>query len=196
MKKLEREEEIRLVQRCLAGEKEALEEFVSLFQKPLFNLAYRLCGNRDDAEDIAMEALVRALENLRFFKGESSLFTWLYRITVNIFYDNVKKKRELSYDQIRSDEEDEEEREIDFADEETLENEVERRNIQEIVQEEIAKLPAYYRTIIVLYDIEGFSYEEIGEMLQMPLGTIKSRLNRARQLLKRRLEKYRELFEG
>jgi RNA polymerase sigma-70 factor (ECF subfamily) len=195
MKKLEKEEEIKLVQRCLAGDEEALEEFVSHFQKPLFNLAYRLCGNRDDAEDIAQESLVRALENLKLFKGESSLYTWLYRITVNIFYDYTRKKRELSYDQLRYREE-ENESEVDFPSEETVEGEMEKRNIQEIVQMEIAKLPSYYRTVLVLYDIEGFSYEEICAMLQKPLGTVKSRLNRARQLLKQKLEKYRELFEG
>jgi RNA polymerase sigma-70 factor (ECF subfamily) len=195
MKKLEKEEEIKLVQRCLAGDEEALEEFVSHFQKPLFNLAYRLCGNRDDAEDIAQESLVRALENLRLFKGDSSLFTWLYRITLNIFYDYTRKRKELSYDQFRFGE-DEEEMEVDFPSEETLEMEIERKKIQEIVQEEIAKLPSYYRTVLILYDIEGFSYDEICEILQKPIGTIKSRLNRARQLLKQRLEKYRELFEG
>jgi RNA polymerase sigma-70 factor (ECF subfamily) len=195
MKKLEKEEEIKLVQRCLSGDEEALEEFVRHFQKPLFNLAYRLCGNRDDAEDIAQESLVRALENLKLFKGESSLFTWLYRITINIFYDYTRKKKELSYDQMRYGEE-EDEGEVDFPSEETVERETEKRNIQEIVQGEIAQLPSHYRTVLVLYDIEGFSYDEICAMLQKPLGTVKSRLNRARQLLKQRLEKYRELFEG
>jgi RNA polymerase sigma-70 factor (ECF subfamily) len=194
MKRLEKEEEIRLVQRCLSGDEKALEEFVNHFQKPLFNLAYRLCGNRDDAEDIAQESLVRALENLKLFKGESSLFTWLYRIVVNLFYDYTRKKKEVSYDQFRSGEEDE--REMDFPSEQTVEGEAEKKDIQEIVQREIAQLPSYYRTVLVLYDIEGFSYDEICAMLQKPLGTVKSRLNRARQLLKQRLEKYRELFEG
>lgn len=195
MKKLTREEEIKLVRRCLAGEEEALEEFINLFQKSLFNLAYRLCGDRDNAEDIAQESLIRALENLRSFKGDSSLFTWLYRITTNIFYDHMRRRKEFSYDQWRYEEEGEE-KSIELQDEEaSVEGEVNRRNIQEIVQREIAKIPSHYRTVLVLYDIEGFSYEEICQILQKPLGTVKSRLNRARQILKRGLEKYRELFE-
>ncbi len=196
MKKLEREEETKLVKRCLLGEREALEEFVNLFQKPIFTLAYRLCGDRDDAEDIAQESLIRALENLRNFKGESSLFTWLYRITTNIFYDHMRKKKELSYNQMVYGEEDEERRRPELADEEaSIEKDVERKNIQEIVQKEIGEIPSYYRTVLVLYDIEGFSYEEICQILQKPIGTVKSRLNRARRILKKRLEKYRELFE-
>lgn len=195
MKKLEKEEELKLVKRCLSGEKEALEEFVNLFQKPIFNLAYRLCGDRDSAEDIAQESLIRALENLKHFKGESSLYTWLYRITTNIFYDHLRQRKELSYDQMVYGEE-EETTGLELPDEETsVEKEVERRDIQEIVRREIEKIPSYYRTVLVLYDIEGFSYEEICQILQKPLGTVKSRLNRARQLLKQRLEKYRELFE-
>jgi len=195
MKKLEKEEELKLVKRCLSGEKEALEEFVNLFQKPIFNLAYRLCGDRDSAEDIAQESLIRALENLKNFKGESSLYTWLYRITTNIFYDYLRQRKELSYDQMVYGEE-EETTGLELPDEETsVEKEVERKDIQEIVRREIEKIPSYYRTVLVLYDIEGFSYEEICQILQKPLGTVKSRLNRARQLLKQRLEKYRELFE-
>jgi len=195
MKKLEKEEELKLVKRCLSGEKEALEEFVNLFQKPIFNLAYRLCGDRDSAEDIAQESLIRALENLKHFKGESSLYTWLYRITTNIFYDHLRQRKEISYDQMVYGEE-EETTGLELPDEDTsVEKEVERRDIQEIVRREIEKIPSYYRTVLVLYDIEGFSYEEICQILQKPLGTVKSRLNRARQLLKQRLEKYRELFE-
>lgn len=195
MKKLEKEEELKLVKRCLSGEKEALEEFVNLFQKPIFNLAYRLCGDRDSAEDIAQESLIRALENLKHFKGESSLYTWLYRITTNIFYDYLRQRKELSYDQMVYGEE-EETTGLELPDEETsVEKEVERKDIQEIVRREIEKIPSYYRTVLVLYDIEGFTYEEICQILQKPLGTVKSRLNRARQLLKQRLEKYRELFE-
>jgi len=195
MKKLEKEEELKLVKRCLSGEKEALEEFVNLFQKPIFNLAYRLCGDRDSAEDIAQESLIRALENLKNFKGESSLYTWLYRITTNIFYDHLRQRKELSYDQMVYGEE-EETTGLELPDEDTsVEKEVERRDIQEIVRREIEKIPSYYRTVLVLYDIEGFSYEEICQILQKPLGTVKSRLNRARELLKQRLEKYRELLE-
>lgn len=196
MKKLEKEEEQRLIKNCLAGERDALEEFVRLFQKPVFNLAYRLCGDRDMAEDIAQEALLRALENLPRFKGESSLYTWLYRITTNIFYDNIRGSKELSYDQMSYNEEEGETKSVELPDEESsVEKDMERRDIQEIVQKEIAKLPTHYRTVLVLYDIEGFSYEEICGILQKPLGTIKSRLNRARKILKARLEKYRELFE-
>jgi len=195
MKKPPKEDEVKLVKRCLSGEKEALEEFVNLFRKPIFNLAYRLCGDRDNAEDIAQESLIRALENLGKFKGESSLYTWLYRITTNTFYDYVRKRKELSYDQLGYDEEGED-RGLDLPDEEaSVEKEFDRKNIQEIVQREIAKIPSHYRTVLVLYDIEGFSYEEICQILQKPLGTVKSRLNRARQMLKQRLEKHRELFE-
>lgn len=197
MKKLEKEEELKLVRRCLSGEKEAIEEFVNLFQKPIYNLAYRLCGDRDDAEDIAQESLIRALENLGSFKGESSLYTWLYRITTNIFYDYTRKRKELPYEQfLYGNEKEDELREWEIPDEETsVEKEAERKDIQEIVQREISKIPSYYRTVLVLYDIEGFTYEEICEILRKPLGTVKSRLNRARQLLKQRLEQYRELFE-
>ncbi len=194
MEKITREEEQELLKRCLKGDEEALEEFVRLFEKQVFNLAYRLSGDRDSASDIAHQALLRALGNLKSFRGESSLATWLYRITINVFYDYAKKgKREISYDQMEVGEEGER---VEIADEEMpLEEVVEREEVRRIVQREIACLPEYYRVVLVLYDIEGLSYAEICDMLKCPLGTVKSRLNRARLMLKERLERYRELLE-
>ncbi|MBS4201645.1 RNA polymerase sigma factor SigW [Bacillus sp. FJAT-49732] len=172
----------------LKGDQEAFGEIVELFKDKVFQLCYRMLGNRHEAEDIAQEAFVRAYVNIHSFNQGRKFSTWLYRIATNLCIDRIRKKKpdyfldaELAgtegltmYSQIA-------------AEGKSPDSEVETMELQEIVQQEILRLPDKYRVVIVLRYIDDLSLNEISEVLEMPLGTVKTRIHRAREALRKQL---------
>lgn len=172
----------------LKGDQEAFGEIVELFKDKVFQLCYRMLGNRHEAEDIAQEAFVRAYVNIHSFNQGRKFSTWLYRIATNLCIDRIRKKKpdyfldaELAgtegltmYSQIA-------------AEGKSPDSEVETMELQEIVQREILRLPDKYRVVIVLRYIDDLSLNEISEVLEMPLGTVKTRIHRAREALRKQL---------
>jgi len=172
----------------LKGDQEAFGEIVELFKDKVFQLCYRMLGNRHEAEDIAQEAFVRAYVNIHSFNQSRKFSTWLYRIATNLCIDRIRKKKpdyfldaELAgtegltmYSQIASEGK-------------SPDSEVETMELQEIVQREILRLPDKYRVVIVLRYIDDLSLNEISEVLEMPLGTVKTRIHRAREALRKQL---------
>lgn len=175
-----------LVERAKKGDVEAFEQLISQHQKTVYNIAYRLTGNHEDASDVAQEAFIRAYSSLADFRGDSSFATWLYRIVNNACLDELRKRKRqrLTYiDQTVSVDDGEISRQIaDTAG--GPEEALERVEIQRAVQESIDQLDYEYRIVLVMRDIQGYSYNEIAETLGLNLGTVKSRLNRARNALK------------
>jgi RNA polymerase sigma-70 factor (ECF subfamily) len=180
-------EENDLVKRAKAGDLNAYEQIIILYEKKVFGLIYNLIKNYDELEDIAQEVFIKVYRNLKNFKEESSLYTWIYRITVNVCIDEMKKRRKVvSIDEkIQLDD-----GEVDFqipdngkSLEEILEEKDERLRLMNCIN----KLPESARTMIVLRDIKEFSYQEISEILNINIGTVKSKINRARELLKKLL---------
>lgn len=171
-------------------EGEQLTDFDALFDEygdKVYGLAYRLMGDRDDAMDMSQEAFIKIFRKFKTFKGESTLSTWVYRIVYNTCMDQLRKRKggQLSiYD--RQDLTDD-----DASIEEIYETDERKR----VVQEALYKLNDDQRAIIVMRDIQGSSYEEIADILQCPLGTVKSRLSRARMALKEILKDNMELFD-
>jgi RNA polymerase sigma-70 factor (ECF subfamily) len=171
------------------SEQEFLEKHAGL----VFNLALRLTGNRADAEDLAQDALLRAVRALPGFRGESLASTWAYRITVNTWKNRVRfeKRRKfwhtVTLGLVGGDGEDET-RDVK-ADEPPLDAELEKRERSEAVQKALLQLEEDDRAIVLLRELEDKSYEEIGAVLGLPQGTVKSRLFRARAKLKTLLEK-------
>ena len=163
-------------------------EFLEQNAGPVYNLALRLTGNRADAEDVAQDALLRAVRALPGFRGDSQLSTWAYRITVNTWKNRVRaeKRRKfwstVSLGLISS--QDGETIQDVKADEPALDAELEKTERSATVQKALLKLDENDRAIVVLREIEEKSYEEIGEMLGLGQGTVKSRLFRARAKLK------------
>jgi RNA polymerase sigma-70 factor (ECF subfamily) len=171
-------------------EQELLEKHSAL----VFNLALRLTGNRSDAEDLAQDALLRALRALPGFRGDSLVSTWLYRITVNSWKNRVRSEkrrafwRTVTLGLITGEDRDGPARELpDHA--APIDAELETAERSTAVQKALLELDADDRAIVVLRDVEDRSYGEIGTVLGLPEGTVKSRLSRARAKLKTLLEK-------
>lgn len=165
-----------LILRSRAGDLEAYDDLVGIYQDRVYQIAYRLTGNREDAWDAAQEALIRAYQGLRSFRGDAGFGTWLYRITVNAALDVVRRRPPRAHD-------------LDpmgiAADDPALE--AARRDVQRRIHQAIAALPPGQRAAVVLRDVQGLSYEEIARIQQVPVGTVRSRLARARETLRRRL---------
>jgi RNA polymerase sigma-70 factor, ECF subfamily len=190
------EDEPKLIERCRGGDTGAFNILVRRYERTVFNTAYRLCGSYDDAADIAQEAFVRAWNNLKSFRGEAQFSTWIHRIVTNVFLDDRKKKRSRPTRSLDEDMElDENSVQRQYEDPspgpEALAEGDERRRI---LERAISTLPENQRTMIVLYHARGMAYEEIAEIMDLPMGTVKSRLNRARLALRDRLGTSAELF--
>jgi RNA polymerase sigma-70 factor (ECF subfamily) len=177
-----------LVERAKRGDVEAFEQLISQYERKVYNLAYRLTGSHEDASDVAQEAFIRAYSSLPEFRGDSSFATWLFRIANNACLDELRKRkrqRVTSLDEPLSTSDGEMDRQIALADEaDSPEHALERVEIQRAVQESINALDEEYRIAIVMRDIQGYSYNEIADALGINLGTVKSRINRARSALK------------
>lgn len=171
-----------IIERVLSGETEAFEQLVLEHQKNVYNLALRMVGNPDDAYDMSQEAFIKAFNSLKSFRGESKFSVWLYRLTSNVCIDFLRKRKRRS--ELSLTEDDEEGGQIELADSRfTPESEVEKNELREAVKSGIESLPEDYRSVIVLREINGLSYEEIAEVTGLEAGTVKSRLFRARKRL-------------
>jgi len=191
-------EERSLIERSKRGDITAFDQLVRTYEKSVYNTAYRLSGSYDDASDIAQEAFVRAWNNLKSFRGDSAFSTWLYRIVTNVFLDDRKRKRarpQRSLDEVIALDESNVARQ--FEDSTPGPDEIaegsERRTA---LERAIHTLPEAQRAVIVLYHSQGLSYDEIAEITNLPMGTVKSKLNRARLALRDRLAPIAELFGG
>jgi RNA polymerase sigma-70 factor (ECF subfamily) len=157
-----------------------------------------MIGNPDDAEELTQEVFIRVFKSLKNFKEQAQLSTWIYRITSNICLDEFRKRknrRVVYLDQDIETEDSELKRQLE-DDRPTPEAQVEKNELQKLVGDAIQKLPENHRIILIMRDINGMSYEEIARVLNSPEGTIKSRINRARQALKDSLKNKRELFDS
>lgn len=191
-----RAEEQALIARCKNGEIAAFDELVARFQKRVFNFAYGIAGNQDDANDVAQEAFVRVFNSIQTFRGDANFTTWIYRIITNVYLDERKKSKShrlTSLDDFIDLEENSVSRQIE--DDSPLPDQVaESKEKNQIVRNAVNSLPDYQRIIVTLYHLHDRSYEEIADILHLPIGTVKSRLNRARLALAEKLKGEPELF--
>ncbi len=183
-----REEE--LARRAQKGDGAAFDSLVGYCAQRLFNLAFRMLGNREDADDVTQEAFMRIYQALPRFKWDASINSWMYRITANLCYDELKrrKKRPLSFTDITGEDENEPEFTAENSDPADL---IIKSADSQIVQQAINELSPESRMIIVMFDVQGMSYIEIADIMKLNMGTVKSRLNRARHTLREKIEKMR-----
>lgn len=167
-----------MTKRSKNNDSSEFEELLRKYQHRIYNLCRYMVGNPQDAQDAAQDAFLKAYKNLRDFMPESSLYTWLYRIAVNTCLDY---KRKTSVVTLRNECLSEEEP----SGEPSPERKYESKEISEAIQSALQKLPKKLRPAIVLRGIDGFSYEEIAEILHTSVGTVKSRISRARDELRR-----------
>ena len=178
------QEEAALVVRLRQGDRRAFEELVIAYQHRLFGVAFRMLGNRAEAEEIAQETFLRAHRALPEFRGEARLHTWLYAIASRLCLNRLAAaERRL----VRGDDE---ALAATASAEPSAAAVLERAELDAAIREAIAALPEERRIVVVLRDLEGLSYEEIAEVLALEPGTVRSRLHRARLDLKAKLERF------
>ena len=176
-----------VVRRARGGDSAAFEQLVDYYKHRIYNYVLRMVGDPDTAEDIAQETFIRAYSSLASFRGASSIQTWLYRIASNLAIDTMRRRKyrhnSFSLDAPLTTLDTEVSRDIEDEGP-GPERQLQTRQVQEKVTEAIAQLSPKLRTVIILYELQGMSYEEIAEIVGAPLGTIKSRLFNAREQLK------------
>lgn len=172
-----------LVTTFLAGESRAFDAIVERYQMRLLNFVYRIVGDRERAEDLVQEAFIRVHRHLARFDRSKKFSTWVYTIASNLAKNELRNRSRnplVLFSSITQGWEDEE-RPLEFEDPTARpDDEFRRRHVREAVEKSVAQLPAHHREVFVLRELEGRSYEEIAEITHCNLGTVKSRLNRAR----------------
>ncbi|WP_088105807.1 RNA polymerase sigma factor SigW [Halalkalibacter urbisdiaboli] len=178
----------RIIQNVKRGDEEAFGELVELYKDKVYQVAYRMVGNVQEAQDVAQEAFLRAYTNIERFDEQRKFSTWLFRITTNVAIDRLRKKKpDFSLqDEISGADGLTYETQI-AADQELPEEQVVTLEMQAWIQHEINQLPLKYRTAIILKYIEDLSLKEISEVLDMPVSTVKTRIHRGREALRKRM---------
>jgi RNA polymerase sigma-70 factor (ECF subfamily) len=178
-----------LVERARAGDKRAFSMLVEKYHRRLLRLLSRMVRNQDEIEDIAQETFIKAYRALPNFRGDAAFYTWLYRIGVNTAknYLATRSKAISSISDQRFDEDDDSDERFAVADINTPESELLSKQIAYAVNESIEALPEELRTAITLREMEGLSYEEIAEAMNCPIGTVRSRIFRAREAIAAKL---------
>lgn len=185
--------EEKLIQRAAKGDAAAFNELLGQHERRMYAVCLRMCGNREDAQDCLQEAMLRVYRAISGFKGQSSFSTWVYRVTMNACLDELRRKKNkpsASLDGL-----------LDAgwspADEsDTPEKHAMNSERRKLIRQTISELPEDMRSAVVLRDIQGFSYDEIARMLDISVGTIKSRISRGREKLREKFLNRSELFDN
>lgn len=196
-------EDVDLIERCKLGQPAAYGELVRKYQDRVFNVCWRMCGNRADAEDLAQEAFLKALKSIDRFDGRSAFYTWLFRIAVNVVISEQRKKsrrRTVSLDAAGRHRDGEPagswaaQRLVSSEDD--PDRGLLREEQRELVAGALGALEEDHRCVVVLRDLESLDYDQIADILNLPIGTVKSRLHRARLALREKLSPLLEDVPG
>ncbi|MBM6829234.1 sigma-70 family RNA polymerase sigma factor [Anaerotignum lactatifermentans] len=183
-----------LVALARQGDMDAFEALILQHEKIVYNIAFRMMGGGEDVKDMAQEVFLKVYRNLERFDGKSAFSTWIYRIAVNTCIDEIRKRKGKQTYSLDAELEDEDGNyKKQFADEGGRpEEEILQKELRGEVLAALETLSPEHKAAVILRDIRGYSYEEIAEMIQMPLGTVKSRISRGRAQLKEEILKIRE----
>ena len=186
------ESDAQVIARARRGEESAFAELLRRFRAPVFNLCLRMLKNRDDAEDVAQDVFVKVFGMLERYDDRYAFRSWIFKIAANQSIDFIRRNRVKlqSLDEPLSYKGEEIERQFP-DDAPTPEETVETREIGQLLLKITDELPPHYRSMIVLRHQEQLSYEEIAEVLELPLGTVKARIHRARAMMKDKLQRRR-----
>jgi RNA polymerase sigma-70 factor (ECF subfamily) len=184
-----------LVQQSQAGDPGAMERLILKYQNRIYNVILKMCGNPDDAAELTQETFVKVIESIEKFKGRSSFYTWLFRIAVNLTLNHCQRHARMVTRSL-----DAEERDLSTEAQQTLRDFLsddrapdpamvaQSRELCDLAMQLLLKLEEPQRAVLVLRDIEGMNYTEIADVLNLELGTVRSRLSRARSSLREILE--------
>lgn len=196
---IENDDDLALVSSCKKGDLNAFEVIVGKYQRKLLNTAYLMVGDYEEACDIVQDAFISAFRNLKSFEGRGRFSTWLFAIVINVSKNHLKQMKSRRFnEQVSFDDPDISDNKImkaaRISDAAGIDDRIERIETEKNVRGCINKLESEFKEVLVLRDIHGFSYDEIGSMMKIAEGTVKSRLFRAREFVKECLKKvYGEL---
>ncbi|MCI0744725.1 MAG: sigma-70 family RNA polymerase sigma factor [Verrucomicrobia subdivision 3 bacterium] len=185
-------DDLELVRRARTGDSEAYDGLVQRYQERIYATVYHMTSNHEDANDLAQETFIKAFQALRSFKGDSSFYTWVYRIAVNKTINFLKQRRHKTHMSLND---------LDFnaendpdlvalVSDKTPRRDVGLTELQEKLNTAMMKLSAVHRLVVTLHDVQGLSHEEIGKIMDCNVGTVRSRLFYARQQLQAYLSDY------
>jgi RNA polymerase sigma-70 factor (ECF subfamily) len=189
----EADEDLLIVRQVQSGDVAAFDHLIRKYRERIFGVVYHLTSNREDAADLAQDAFIKAFQSIHRFQGQSTFFTWLYRISINSALSHLRKNRARSFFSLeRIDQDEPVAREVLAAltDKTTTDRAAFVRELQEKLNEAMQKLSIKHRTVVTLFEIDGLSHQEIAEIMDCSVGTVRSRLHYAKQLLQSELTPY------
>lgn len=186
-----------LVELLKKGDRQAFNMLIEEYQGKVINIAYGMLSDTEDAMDASQEVFINVYKSIGNFKENSSLSTWIYRICANVCKDFLRKRMRSAKTVSIFSSKDEDSDIIEIPDESASpQGRVEEIELRDQIKEAMNELSEEFRTVLVLCDIEGLSYDKIAEILKCPAGTVKSRINRARSALRKKILEKRELFNS
>ena len=186
-RQVEADSDMDIVRRVQAGEVAAFDQLVVKYRARVYSVVYNLTSNREDAADLTQDAFIKSFQSINRFQGQSSFFTWLYRIT------HLRKNRLrtfFSFEKINEDDKVSAEVIAALTDDTGADRETFARELQEKLNEAMQKLSIPHRTVITLFEIDALSHQEIAEIMNCSVGTVRSRMHYAKQLLQAELQPY------
>ena len=182
-----------IVRQVQAGDVAAFDQLIAKYRERVYGVVYHMTSNREDAADLTQEAFIKAFQSINRFGGQSSFFTWLYRIAVYSTVTHLRKARLRSFfslERIDSDEPVSKEIIAALTDKSGADRDTYVRELQEKLNDAMQKLSIKHRTVVTLFEIDGLSHQEIAEVMKCSVGTVRSRLHYAKQLLQSELQPY------
>ncbi|MFZ9682418.1 MAG: sigma-70 family RNA polymerase sigma factor [Cephaloticoccus sp.] len=182
-----------IVQRVQSGDVAAFDELVTRYRGRVYGMIYNMTSNREDASDLTQDAFIKAFQSINRFQGQSSFFTWLYRIAVNATLTHLRKNRLRTFFSLEKvDENDRQSAEVIEAltDNSGVERDTFVKELQERLNEAMQKLSIKHRSVVTLFEIDGLGHQEIADIMDCSVGTVRSRLHYAKQQLQAELQPY------
>jgi RNA polymerase sigma-70 factor (ECF subfamily) len=189
----EADSDMEIVRRVQAGDVAAFDQLILKYRERVYGIVYNMTSNREDAADLAQDSFIKAFQSIHRFGGQSSFFTWLYRIAVNSTLTQLRKARLRSFfslERINSDEPVSREIIDALTDSTGADRDTFVHELQEKLNDALQKLSIKHRTVVTLFEIDGLSHQEIAEVMDCSVGTVRSRLHYAKQLLQAELQPY------
>lgn len=181
-----------VVQYVQAGDVAAFDQLILKYRERVYAMIYNMTSNREDAADLTQDAFIKAFQSINRFQGQSSFFTWLYRIAINSTLTHIRKNKLRSFFSFDKVHEDAAVSSLinQLTDKQNVQRDVFVSELQERLNEAMQKLSIPHRTVVTLFEIDGLSHEEIAEIMDCSIGTVRSRLHYAKQLLQSELKSY------
>ncbi len=192
-RQLEADSDMDIVHRVQGGDVAAFDRLILKYRERVYGIVYNMTSNREDTADLTQDAFIKAFQSIHRFGGQSSFFTWLYRIAVNSTLSHLRKSRLRSFfslERVNSDEPVSREIIAALTDKTGVDRDTFVRELQEKLNDAMQKLSTKHRTVVTLFEIDGLGHQEIAEVMNCSVGTVRSRLHYAKQLLQSELQPY------